>query len=414
MNVVGLITEYNPFHTGHLYHLHKSIELSQADFSIAVMSGNFLQRGEPSIIDKYKRAEMALSAGVDIVFELPFPFASHNAGIFAFGAISLLNSLGVVTHICFGSESGNIEELQIIAQILYQEPDFFKANLLRFSREGLSYPEARLRALKKTLEKKKIPLSTLRGSNNILGIEYLISLLRLKSNIKPLTIKRIGSGYLESELKGKFSSATAIRKKILESGTESVKDLIPPSSYKILRECEKRGEIVSMKNFEKEILMLIKRLEKSEIREIAEVKEGLENRIKRVGTKAISLSELLTGIKTKRYTFSRISRTLIHILVGFKEKENKIFQKTGSLYAFLLGFSPRGKELLRKIKEKSSIPLISKPVGLNEPASLMLKLDLKATRIYEAAIGKHLPLFKPVQAEPDEETLSFLKSLSAT
>lgn len=414
MKVLGLITEYNPFHTGHLYHLHKSIELSQADFSVAVMSGNFLQRGEPALVEKYKRAKMALSAGVDVVFELPFPFASHNAGVFALGAVSLLNSLGVITHICFGSESGNIKELRAIAQILYQEPDFFKVDLLKFSREGLPYPEARLRALKKALEREGIAPNVLRGSNNILGIEYLISLLRLKSDIKPLTIKRIGGGYLENEIRGKFSSATAIRRKILEEGVESVKDLIPPSSYKILKECEEKEEIVSMKDFEKEILILIKRLDKGEIKEIAEVKEGLENRIKRVGMKAISLNELLSGIKTKRYTLTRISRMLIHILIGFKERENKIFQKTGSLYAFLLGFSSKGKILLREIKKKSSIPIISKPMGLSEPASIMLKLDLRATRIYEAVLGKHLPIFRPVQADPDEETLSFLKSLSAT
>ncbi|KUK14591.1 MAG: hypothetical protein XD52_0143 [bacterium 42_11] len=414
MKVIGLITEYNPFHTGHLYHLHKSIKVAEADFSIAVMSGNFLQRGEPAIVDKYKRAEMALAAGIDIVFELPFPFASHNAGVFAFGAVSLLNALGVVTHICFGSESGNIEELQTIAKILYQEPENFKANLVRFSKEGLSYPEARLRALKDEIKKAGIDPHILRGSNNILGIEYLVSLLKLNSKIKPITIKRVGSEYLDPEIKGLFSSATAIRRKIFESGASSVKELVPPITYKILKEAEGKGELVSFKNFEREILMLIKRLEAGEIREIAEVKEGIENRLKKAGLKAVTLEELIQGVKTKRYTLTRIMRILIHLLVGFKERENRIFQKTGALYAFLLGFSPRGKELLRYIKRKSSIPIISRPKGLDEPASLMLKLDLKATRIYEAGVGKHLKLFEPVQREPDEETLNFLRSISST
>jgi len=268
MRIVGLVTEYNPFHTGHLYHLHKSIELTKADFSIAVMSGYFLQRGEPAIVDKYKRAEMALAAGIDIVFEIPFPFASHNAGVFAFGALSLLNSLGVVTHLCFGSESGNIEELQTIAKILYHESENFKADVVRFSKEGLPYPEARLKALNKALEREGLNPQILKGSNNILGIEYLISLLKLDSKIEPLTIKRVGSAYLDGEIKGKFSSATAIRKVILESGVSRVKDIVPPITYKILKECEERGEIVSMKNFEKEILMLLKRLEVGEIKEI--------------------------------------------------------------------------------------------------------------------------------------------------
>ncbi|MCS7233087.1 MAG: nucleotidyltransferase [Synergistetes bacterium] len=414
MKVVGLITEYNPFHTGHLYHLHKSIKLTEADFSIAVMSGNFLQRGEPAIVDKYKRAEMALAAGVDIVFELPFPFASHNAGVFAFGAISLLNSLGVITHLCFGSESGNLEELQTIAKILYQESENFKADIVKFSKEGLPYPEARLKALENELKRKGINPETLKGSNNILGIEYLLSLLKLKSSIKPMTIKRIGSAYLDPEIKGKFSSATAIRKRILESGVSSVKDIVPPITYKILKKAEENNELVSIKNFEREILILIKRLEVSEIREIAEVKEGLENRIKKAGLKAITIEELLQGIKTKRYTLTRISRILIHLLVGFKERENKLFQKTGALYAFLLGFSTKGKELLKEIKRRSSIPIITRPTGLNEPASIMLKLDLKATRIYEAGIGKRLELFQPVQRDVDEETLSFLSSISST
>lgn len=414
MKVVGLVTEYNPFHTGHLYHLHKSIEITQADYSIAVMSGNFLQRGEPAIVDKYKRAEMALASGVDIVFEIPFPFASHNAGVFAFGAVSLLHSLGVVTHICFGSESGNLEELQTIAQILYHESENFKADIVRFSKEGLSYPEARLRALERALKDEGIDPSVLKGSNNILGIEYLLSLLRLKSDIKPLTIKRIGSEYLDPEIRGKFSSATAIRRRIFDKGVSSIREIVPPATYKILKESEERGELLSIKNFEKEILMLIKRSEASEIREIAEVKEGLENRIKKVGIKAINLEELLQGVKTKRYTLTRLSRILIHLLVGFRERENKLFQKTGSLYAFLLGFSSKGKELLKEIRKRSIIPVITRPTGLEEPASLMLKLDLKATRIYEAALGKHLKLFEPVQRDLDEETLSFLNSISST
>lgn len=231
MNITGLIVEYNPFHNGHIYHLQKSLEKTNADASIAVMSGNFIQRGEPALFDKFSRAKAAVESGVDLVVELPSIYASQSAELFAKGSVALLNSLGCVNSICFGSEEGNINALYLIASILCLEPQEFKEKLSSYLSEGMLFPTARNKALFDYINSpdfsfgdnfNNIDLSEerlndiLSSSNNILGIEYIKQLISLKSEIKPFTIGRIHSEYNSEEISGNINSATAVRKKLYE------------------------------------------------------------------------------------------------------------------------------------------------------------------------------------------------------
>lgn len=217
MNITGIITEYNPFHSGHLYHLNSAKEITNCDGVICIMSGNFIQRGAPAIIDKWARAEMAIENGVDLVIELPSFYALSSAEIFAKGSVTILDSLGVVNSIFFGSESGNIEELINISKILAYEPLEFK-NLLKSNlKKGITYAKARENSLKEFTNNIDIS-KILNNSNNILGIEYIKTLIRLNSNINPLTLTRVGGTYNDKTLNNDFSSATSIRESIKNSG----------------------------------------------------------------------------------------------------------------------------------------------------------------------------------------------------
>ena len=236
MKVIGLITEYNPFHFGHLYHLEKSKKLTGADYSIAIMSGSFVQRGEPSLIDKWTKAKMAIDNGVDLVIELPFIFSSQTAELFAYGSIVLLHKLNIIDYISFGSELDDIDYLKTIADILVEEPSYYKQRLKKYLNMGYSFPVSRSNALEDYFSKFHIEnpeniKNNLKMSNNILAIEYLKSLKIIDSSIKPITIKRIGSSYNEYKLNHRIASATGIRNSILNSNIDSIKDYTPDKSF---------------------------------------------------------------------------------------------------------------------------------------------------------------------------------------
>ena len=231
MNITGLITEYNPFHLGHKYHLENSIKDTNCNGTVAIMSGNFIQRGFPALIDKYTRAEIAVKNGVDLVIELPLIYAISSAEGFSTGAIKVLNSLGVVNNIYFGSEHGSIDDLKLIAETLVREDDNFKNNLKKALNSGLPFHSARAKALIDS-----IPTlhnhSILESSNNILGIEYIKSLLRTNSNIKPMTIKRAGANYNDEDVTTSFPSATSIRKALNDNKSlEDIKSSLPIYTY---------------------------------------------------------------------------------------------------------------------------------------------------------------------------------------
>jgi len=401
MKVVGLITEYNPFHNGHLYHLNKSIEVSNADYVVCIMSGNFVQRGEPAIIDKWTRTEMALKNGVDLIIELPVTYALRSAEYFAYGSIQLLNKTGIVNKIVFGSEIGNIKPLLEISEVLAYEPDQLSNLIQEELQTGISFPEARANALQKYFTKFKNSSSSkqfktiLNNPNNILGIEYIKALIRTDSSIQPLTIKRKDANYHQTEIKGKITSATAIRKAILNNKElQNLDNVVPSHSYKILNESlmQNKGPI-SLNDFELSILTLLRRISSNQLQKIEDIIGGLENRIKDAANQTASLNKLISLIKTKRFTQTRIQRILIHLLLDLKKSLLQEFDKNGGpQYLRILGFTEKGQDLLKIMKDKAELPVVNRTANHYknnyQPNSLkekMLAYDIKATDIYSLA-----------------------------
>ncbi|MEA2088079.1 MAG: nucleotidyltransferase [Candidatus Caldatribacteriota bacterium] len=381
MKILGIIVEYNPFHNGHLYHLFKAKEITGADYVVAVMSGNFLQRGEPAIIDKWARTEMALNAGVDLIIELPFVFSTQDANGFAFGAIKLLDSLQIIDYLCFGCETDNLNILYSISNFLNSEPQKYKELIVHNSKNGYEFPRARAQALCEyhrifgiagledisPLELSKL----LKYPNNILALEYIKHLLNLKSKIKPISIKRMGASYHQKNIKGKISSATSIRNEILNNLSppkadlftlnDKIKSTIPPSGFSVLEKelREGRGPI-TLDSYRQYIVATLRRMSLDDISRIHGVTEGLENRIKKASLKSYTVEQLINSIKTRRYTRTKIQRIILHLMMHLTKKDITIFNKYGPLYTRVLGFSKKGKTLLRTIKKNSSAPLISK------------------------------------------------------
>jgi len=389
MKVVGLITEYNPFHNGHKYHLERSKELSGASHSIAVMSGNFLQRGEPALLDKWERAKIAVKEGVDLVIELPTVFSCNSAEFFALGSINLLNSLNIVDYICFGSELGDLNKIDLVSDLLVNEPKEFKAFLKKYLSMGYTFPLARQKAINQYLDDDFENIKTLSSPNNILGIEYLKALKLLNSKIKPLTIKRIKADYNSTEINGEICSATAIRN-LLEkncSALEVIKNVVPINSYITIEEVisEGRGPIFA-RDLEQIIFYKLRTAAIDQLNSIHDINEGLENRLKKGALISTNYDSLIKFLKTKRYTLTRLQRVLIKTIIGITKDDIALLTKTrDSNYIRVLGFSDKGADLLKKIKQASSVPIITNLKRFspqNEYAKRMLEIDLIATDVY--------------------------------
>ena len=381
MKILGIIVEYNPFHNGHLYHISKAKEITKADYIIAVMSGHFLQRGEPAIINKWARSKMALNAGVDLVIEIPFVFSTQDANGFAFGAVKLLDSLQIVDYLCFGCETNDLNTLYPISNFLNNEPPRFKEMIKHNCKDGYEFPRARAQTLCEYHRilgidglKKVSPAELnklLKQPNNILALEYIKHLLNLNSTIKPIAIQRIGASYHQKNIEGKISSATSIRNEILNNFTASkaniftindkIKSTIPSSGFHVLEKELREGRgPVTLGSYQQSIFALLRRMSLEDISHIHGVTEGLENRIKKASLRSCYIEQLINSIKTRRYTRTKIQRIILHMMLNLSKEDIKIFNKCGPLYARILGFSKKGKTLLRTIKKTSSLPLISK------------------------------------------------------
>jgi predicted nucleotidyltransferase len=392
MRVLGIISEYNPLHSGHIYHINASREKTSATHTLCVMSGQFVQRGEPAIADKWARTRMALNAGIDLVLELPVVFSCASAEIFAYGAVRTLHNTGVVDFLSFGSEQGEIGSLWRIASVLYEEPYEFKILLKQFLDEGLSFPAAREKALNSYL--RELPENIMDQSNNILAIEYLKALMHFRSSIQPITIKRRGSSYNNTEMASSFSSATAIRNMIHSDNSLSGLSLInnlPPATYEILSECfnKKRGPVFS-DHFSDIILHLIRRVAPDYLRQVPDVNEGLENRLRTCALRFGKLSDFIEAASTSRYPSARIKRIAVNLLLGItKNKLQKIIENESCGYLRVLGFNSKGLELLKKIKTSASYPVIAKVSNyrnqLSGLAVRMFEYDINATNAYVMA-----------------------------
>ncbi len=364
MTVLGVIVEYNPFHNGHLYHLTMAKELVKPDYVVAVMSGSFCQRGEPAVIDKFSRAEIALLNGIDVVFELPFVYAVQDAGGFARGAVWSLHNSGVVTDIVFGSESADLNFLQTIAEVMVKQPDPFPALMREELKKGHSFPNARKYALMKYFEitNKMEPKEVLKieKSNDILGVEYIRSLMLLNSQIKPHVVKRIGADDTDERFQGKFSSATAIRKCIFNGDWEKMSKALPTSSLKIIsRELNEGRGPVFLQHMETMILSKLRLMDRSQLQRLHGFDEGLDKRFVDCAARATNLEDFFSCVKSKRFTLSKIRRLCLYALFDvtseFVERSNTL----GPQYLRVLGFTSKGRELLSKMKRVSRVPIVS-------------------------------------------------------
>lgn len=418
MKIVGLITEYNPFHNGHLYHLEQAKKLANADYAIIVMSGNFLQRGEPAIIDKYARTKMALTCGGDLVLELPVYYACASAEYFAFGAVSLLNSLGVVDSLCFGSECPDMELLDAIASILMEEPLQYKENLKKLLSEGVSFPFARSMAVQFFMEQgaggyaSELLHEVLHNPNNILALEYLKALKKLNSTISPIAIKRISNHYHDFALGENISSATAIRKKITEntantkgsdgdSFPEQLVHQVPPSVYQILEQEFEHSFPVVNQDLSKLLHYKLLSIQKvSTLAKFFDVSEDLARRIWNLRYSYTDVETFTTKLKTRQYTQTRISRAMLHILLDIKAIDIKVAAHLPHPvpYIRVLGFRQSSGVLLSEIKKQSTLPILSKLADasavltskiLDNDVSVSLKMlekDIYCSHIYHSVI----------------------------
>lgn len=363
MKILSFITEYNPFHFGHKYHLEKSKTLTNSNHTIAIMSSSFVQRGEPAFLDKWTRSKMAIENGVDLVIELPFIYSIQSAELFAFGAIKILNSLNCVDYLSFGSETGDIKLLKHISDILVEEPLEYRTCLKKNLDQGLSFPKARSKGIGCLVsDNLKNDVDTiLNKSNNILAIEYLKALNRLNSNIKPFNIKRIGADYNNQKIDNLYPSATSIRKKILSDGITSVKNLIPPPSYKLMQEyLIDYKSFNTMDNYSDILKYLVLTTDKNDLKNIFDMENGLENRFIEKFKKGGDINKIIKEISSKRHTKTRISRILIHLLNKLDRETIENLYKKSPAYIRILASNKKGLEIIRKIKEKSNTPIINK------------------------------------------------------
>ena len=401
MKAVGLVTEYNPFHNGHLYHLNKAMELTGADISVAVMSGDFVQRGEPAVLDKYTRASMALNSGVNLVVELPVNYAVSSAESFAAGAFKVLDYIKADS-IAFGSESGDIERLSKLAHILCDNEDALYKEISKCTANGISYAAARQKTVEKLTDRDTAAMLT--SSNNILAVEYLKAIIKNNYAIKPYTVQRQGDDYNDTDIRSDYASATALRGNlkadniskyipvkaglILSSNTNYIYpdditealftrllDILFASSY------DKNVFIENVMQYPDVSKEIAGRLYKSAMDMITRtVPQGAESK----DNGAFSFGSLCEHIKTKEVPLSRIKRALVRITLGLDKKHMEKY--ANEPYIRVLGFDKKGQEYLSYIRKTVEVPLITKTADYKE----MLLDDIHAANIYNMiAAGKY-------------------------
>jgi predicted nucleotidyltransferase len=406
MKVNGIIAEYNPFHNGHKYQLDESLKLTGADYTVVVMSGNFVQRGDPALIDKHTRARMALLGGADLVLEIPSLYATSSAEYFANGSVSLLTKLGVVTHLCFGSECGDVSVLKRIAEILVDEPPEYAATLKRFMKQGMTYPNARTWALMQHYPDMAENKDVFSSPNNILGISYLKSILRQKSALEPVTIKRVGADYHARYLSAPLCSSLAIRQALcLDKSTEFLKEQMPSFACDLLSEQLASGSAAHSNDFSAALYYKLLSEREFGYEKYLDVSPDLSDRIQNRLNEFKDCESFCDLLKTKEMTYTRISRCLLHIFLNITGEDMQTAAQLGyTPYARVLGFRKSAAPLMSAIKEKSSIPLVTKLADaekqLSEEAFLMLKKDITTSQLYYGVLSG-----KTTQPTPNEYTI---------
>ena len=364
--VLGIIAEYDPFHNGHAYHLARSREITGAGSVIAVMSGDFIQRGGPAMFDKRMRAEVAVRNGVDLVIELPFVYACGNAEHFARGAVGILDGLGIVDYISFGSEGGDLEDLMDLARYFTGDTERSDAAVREAMRTGVSYPMALELAAAGSVGAEAA--AALRLPNNTLAVEYLRQLIIIKSRIKPVTVKRYAAGLDEAASEAGIAGATAIRNMLLEGREAS--QYLPAVTGDAIREYLRSGrKLLSIGDMFVPLLMAELWADRGALADVLSATEGLDNRLHAAARAATDMEELIRLTKSKRYTETRIRRLICHTVVGLT-KSAMSAALNEPIYAKVLAFSDNGAGMIRRIKKLKDgvIPIVSNP---NKEGSVM-------------------------------------------
>ena len=374
MKAVGVVVEYNPFHNGHLYHLNQAKKLYPNHIVIAVMSSHFTQRGHPAIINKWARTKLALSLGVDIVCELPYAFTCEHANIFAKGSVRTLANLKI-DKLVFGSESNDISRLINLAKIQLDHPDY-QSIVKSLMNQGLNYATACSKALEE-IEGQEINVP-----NDILGLAYIKEILESKLKIDPISIKRTND-YHSVELDNKIASATAVRLGLFENN--DVKEFVPEETYNALN----NNSLHFMNDYFDLLKYKILTSSKEELANIHSVDEGLENRILKLINDSSTIDEFIKAIKTKRYTYNRINRMLIHILVNYTKDDRAKVNDIG--YTRILGLNQKGRDYLKSIRKDVEHPVISK---ISESDSKLLVLEQKVTNVYNLTSREGLDILE--------------------
>ncbi len=403
MKIAGIIAEYNPFHNGHRYHIEQTRKITGADFIIVVMSGNFTQRGTPAIMDKYSRARMALENGADMVIELPSCYACASAEFFADGAIALLDSLGCVDYVCFGSECGDIELLRPIAEILATEPDDYREMLKAELKNGATFPLARNRALIHCIPSFAENENIIGSPNNILGIEYMKSIIRRQSRIKPVTIQRTGSDYHSQRFSQQFSSSLALRHSLDSQGNlDLIRGQVPENVFSIMENNFKKTYPVFPRDFSAMLKYKLLVEETNGYTDFVDINDDLSDRILKVLYQPYDYEQMCEILKTKNLTYARVSRLLCHILLNLRKQDMEDYKANGTVfYARVLGFHNDGRGLLKTLQRTSSIPLITKVTDgrklESEIGRAQFERGILASHIYESVVSNKFN--RPMQNE---------------
>ena len=377
MTTAGIVAEYNPFHLGHRHQIEAIRRLLGGDCAVvAVMSGNFVQRGDFALLPKHLRSEMALRCGADLVLELPTVYAMATAETFARGAVGILQAAGVVTHLCFGSESGDLEELRTAAACL--DGAAYREALRGALRQGLSFAAARQRAAEAAAGR---PLPCLQGPNNNLGIEYLRALRRLGSAMEPVTVRRLGAAHDSGDTGGETASASLIRRLVLAG--EDAGAWMPGEAAAVLGRAVEAGLApASLDRCERAVLAVLRRMEEADFRPYDGGGEGLYHRFYQAVGRGTSIPAILEDCKTRRYAVSRLGRMLLAAYLGLEPPP------LSPPCLRVLGATERGRTLLRRMRKEAALPVVTRPAGvrkLGEEAEAFLRRESRYTDLYALA-----------------------------
>lgn len=421
MKTVGIVAEYNPFHKGHAYQIQKAKEAADADFAVIVMSPDFVQRGEPALIDKYCRTQMALENGADLVLELPVCYACGSAEYFAEGAISLLDQLGCIDFLSFGCETNLPALFSSFADLLLEESDGYRQKLRMLQKQGMTFPKARETALLEQLavsEKDPQFLSAaefLSSPNNILGLEYTKALKKRHSQIELLPIERRGSHYHSVTFEQEFCSASAVRALLtdpqhllLRSSEEAwlpLSNALPEGVYSLLQTAFFSEQLTVPEQFSSLLHYKLLSEASAGFDRYLDVTPDLSDRIRNLLPEYCSFSQFAALVKTKQLTEARIRRALLHILLGILQEETEEYRRQGSVfYARVLGFKKAARPLLHQIKSSSEIPMLTKLADakkiLSSTSFKMLTQDISASHIYQLAHNDAQPLHNEYTRSP--------------